>query len=155
MTNRSQVDGLAPINMIDPQAFIINNTTVAGAACDLQGVDAATIIAQVGAWGDTVSGGQIEFAVQHSDDTVAGNFVDVPNAQLTDVITLDSTVTGATATGGFGQFSSTSNDQTTFKTGYIGRKRYIRVKINGEKNLAIGNPGAVLLLKGKNSYEPV
>lgn len=154
MVNRTQVDGLAPVNMIDPQTLIINNTTVAGAACDLQGCDAATIIAQVGAWGDTVAGGQTEFALQHSDDTVSGNFVDVPNADLTDYVTLNSTVTGAAATGGFGEVSSTSNDQTTFKTGYRGNKRYIRVKINGEKNLATGTPAAVLLLKGKNSYEP-
>lgn len=155
MPNRSQVDILAPVNMVDPAVQIINNTTVAGAACDLEGYDAATIIAQIGAWGDTVAGGLIEIGLQHSDDTVAGNFVDVPDAQLTDTVAGASTVTGAVDTGVFSTVSSTSTDQKIQKTGYIGGKRYIRAKINGEKNLATGTPVAILLVKGKPANAPV
>lgn len=152
MSTRSISKNIAPVNMIDPVNQTINNTTVAGAGCDLQGYESATVIAQVGAWGDTVSGGMIEFAVQESDDN--STFTDVANANLTDTIAGASTVTGAAATGVFGKVSSTSNDQTTFRTGYVGSKRYIRIKMNGEKNLATGSPIAVLLVKGNPDLAP-
>lgn len=153
--NRTDVSNFAPVNMVDPAVQIINNTTVAGAALDLQGYDSASFYAQIGAWGDTVSGGLIEIGLQHSDDTVAGNFVDVPNADLTDTIAGASTVSGAVATGVFASVNATSNDQKVVKTGYKGNKRYVRVKINGEKNLATGTPVAVLMVKGHPGNAPV
>lgn len=154
MPNRSQVDNLNFAAMSDNAVRIINNTTVAGEATDLQGFDAVTVIADIGAWGDTVAGGLIEIGLQHSDDTVSGNFVDVPNAQLTDTIAGASTVTGAITTGVFASVSSTSNDQKVVKTGYIGAKRYIRVKFNGEKNLASGTPISVVAIEGIPNRAP-
>jgi hypothetical protein len=156
MPNRSQVDNLAFVNMIDPVLQIINNTTVAGAAIDTQGYDSVTVVAQIGAWGDTVAGGLVEFGLQHSDDTVAGNFTDVGAVNLTDTIAGASTVSGAVSSGStFANVSSTSTDQKTVKTGYRGNKRYIRLKVNGEKNLAIGTPVAVAAVLGNPSYAPV
>lgn len=153
MPNRSQVKNITTLAMADNAVQIINNTTVAGGAIDLQGYDSATIIATVGAWGDTVAGGQIELGLQHSDASGSG-FVDVPNDQLTDTIAGDSTVTGAVATGVYGQVSSTSNDQFVVKTGYIGGKRYIRSKLNGEKNLATGTPIGIVAVLGIPANAP-
>ena len=155
MPNRTQVDNLNFAAMSDNALRIINNTTVAGAAIDTQGYDAVTVIADIGAWGDTVSGGLLEIGLQHSDDTVSGNFVDVPNAELTDTVAGASTVTGAITTGVFASVSSTSNDQKVAKTGYIGTKRYLKVKFNGEKNLATGTPVSVVAIEGKASRAPV
>lgn len=154
MPNRTQSSNVALANMVDPAVQIINNTTVAGAAMDLQGVDAAYVAAQIGVWGDTVAGGLIEIGLQHSDDTVAGNFTDCAAADLTDTVSGASTVTGAIATGVFATVSATTNDQKVVKTSYRGSKRYIRVKINGEKNLATGTPIAVLLVKGNLNNAP-
>lgn len=155
MPNRSQVDNLNFAAMSDNALRIINNTTVAGAAIDTQGYDAVTVITDIGAWGDTVAGGLLEIGLQHSDDTVSGNFVDVPNAQLTDTIAGSSSVTGAIATGVFASVSATSNDQKVVKTGYIGGKRYLRVKFNGEKNLATGTPVSVVIVEGLAARAPV
>lgn len=154
MPNRSLVDNISVEDMSDNQLRIINNTTVAGGAIDLQGFDSATIVADIGVWGDTVSGGLVEIGLQESDASGSG-FTDVANADLTDTIAGASTVTGAVATGVFASVSSTSNDQKQVKTGYLGSKRYIRAKINGEKNLATGTPIAILAIKGHPSKAPV
>ena len=155
MPNRSNNKNYAAVNMVDPANRIINNTTVAGGAIDLQGYDVADIVLQIGVWADTVAGGLMEFGLQHNDDTVSGGFVDVPNSLLTDTVEAESTVSGAIATGVFAKVSSTENDQTTAKTSYIGNKRYIRLKINGEKNLANGTPSAALALLGKPAHAPI
>jgi hypothetical protein len=154
MPNRTQVDNFSLENMVDPALRIINNTTVAGGAIDLQGFDSAMVVAQIGAWGDTVSGGLLEIGLQHSETTVTGDFVDVPDDELTDTVAGASTVSGAVETGVFASVSSTSNDQKVAKTAYKGGKRYLRVKFNGEKNLATGTPVAVLVAKGNPGYAP-
>ena len=153
MPNRTQAHNSSTLNMIDPQALTANNTTVAGAAIDLQGFDSATIYAQMGVWGDTIAGGLTEFGLQESDSSGSG-FTDVANADLTDTIAAASTVTGAATTGVYANVSSTSNDQKVVVTGYKGKKRYIRAKFNVEKNQATGIPVSVLCVRGRPSYLP-
>lgn len=152
--NREQDSNLSIVQSLAAVNLTINNTTVAGGAIDLQGFDSATICADIGTWGDTVAGGMMEFAVQHSDDTVSGNFTDVADTDLTDTVTLTSTVSGGAATGGFAKVTGTSDDAKVVKTGYKGGKRYIRHKINGEKNLATGTPVSITVIKGNPHVAP-
>ena len=154
MPNREIKSASEVVQMLEAKNQIINNTTVVGAACDVSDCDAALIVANIGVWADTVSGGLIEIAVQESNDTVAGNFTDVADEDLTDTITLTSTVSGGADTGGFASVNATTNDVKVVATSYTGSKPYIRIKLNGEKNLASGTPLAVDLIKQRLRNSP-
>lgn len=154
MTNRSVVDSHNYTYTLEVDGRTTNNTTVAGSAVDLQGYDAATVLACFGDWVDTTTGG-IEIAVQHSDDTVSGNFVDVPNVELTDTIAGSSTVSGASTTGVFCRVDAAAEDDAVYKTGYLGNKRYIRVKLAATGNQSTGYELGVIVQRSKANNEPV
>lgn len=153
MMNRELAANIEPVQTLDPATLTTNNTTVAGGAVDLQGFNSATILANVGEWGDTTTGGW-EIGVQHSDDTVSGNFVDVPNDQLTDTVAGDSTVTGAQSTGVFAVVDAADEDDAVYKTGYIGAKRYLRYFLTATGNQTNGTPLAITVVKGHANIAP-
>lgn len=156
MPNRNEIDNLHIEEMYEVKAVLANNTTLKGAAIDTLGYDAVTISTSIGAWGDTVSGGLIEGVLQESDDTVDGNFTTVAATDIDgDSVVPASTVSGAGATVGLFSVSSTSNDQKSKKTAYLGRKRYLRILFNCEKNLASGTPITVKMIGNKANYSPV
>jgi len=156
MPNRNDIDTIKVEPMYEVKAVVANNTTLKGAALDLQGYDSAYVITEIGTWAATVSGGLVEVALQHSDDTVDGNFVYIPATELDgDTIAPASTVTGAAATTGITSANATTNDQKTKKTAYLGSKRYLRVVFNCEKTLDAGLPIAVHLHRGRPNYAPV
>lgn len=121
-----------------------NNATVASAAFDCQGEIEQGFIIHAAAWNgaDTVAGGFVEFNIQHSDDTVAGNFVDVPNDQLSvggfsDAINGANTITGGAATGVVHRIILNST-ATAVKSSYLGSRRFIRIKRTTQTNVASG-----------------
>ena len=92
-----------------------------GTGIDLQGFESATVIAQVGAEGITLSGtNYITFSLEHSDD----------DATYTAVATAD-VVEGTVAT-----------------IGYIGGKRYVRAVVSYEGTHGTGTPSNAVIVKG-------
>lgn len=148
MANRSLSESLSVIQALKPSTLTTNNTTVAGSAVDVAGYDVVLLEANFGTWGDTTTGG-FEIGLQHSDDTVSGNFVDVPNAELSYTVTGDNTTSGSQATGIFAKMDSTSEDDSVYTSDYLGSKRYIRYKISAEGNQSSGTIVGINFIKGR------
>lgn len=133
------------------------NTVVAGAAIEVNANDdEQAITLQTADWNasDTVAGGFVVYGLQHSDDTVSGNFVDVPNGELTTVATATSTVSGAQATGVFARVEK-DDTATLVTTTYRGNKRYIRLVRTTQTAVTNGFAHCVSLVKGRLSTAPV
>lgn len=136
---------------------LANNTAVAlsykptvttaaanGTGVDLQGYKSATLVAFIGAEGDTLSGSvYFEISLEHSDD----------NSTYTDVTQSDIT-NGTIASGGIWlKLDGTSGgdpDTTGLVTqvGYIGGKRYIRGVIAKTGTHSTGTPIGLMVIKG-------
>ena len=136
MANRSQNFNLDLRQSISPDLYQTNNTTIAGAAVDCLGYDSVTPFVSVNDWGDTSTGGW-EFGLLHSDSANTG-FVDVPNEDLTVTVAGASTVTGAQDTGVFCIIDAAAEDDAIYTTGYIGNKRYVKVKATATGNQSTG-----------------
>lgn len=104
--------GAAPV--VAPQILTATNTS---AAIDLLGFEAAALVITTGA---IVAAGDFTAKLQHSDTTVAGDFVDVPVAGL------------------IGSLPIILAADSTYKIGYIGNRRYVRsiVTRNGGTSIA-------------------
>lgn len=136
---------------------LANNTAVAlsykptvttaaanGTGVDLQGYKSATLVAFIGAEGDTLSSSvHFEISLEHSDD----------NSTYTDVTQSDIT-NGTIASGGIWlKLDGTSGgdpDTTGLVTqvGYIGGKRYIRGVIAKTGTHSNGTPIGLMVVKG-------
>lgn len=136
---------------------LANNTAVAlsykptvttaaanGTGVDLQGYKSATLVAFIGAEGDTLSGSvHFEISLEHSDDN--STFTDVTQSDITN---------GTIASGGIWlKLDGTSGgdpDTTGLVTqvGYIGGKRYIRGVIAKTGTHTNGTPIGLMVVKG-------
>lgn len=110
----------------------VQAATIKGTAIDTAGFNSVAIVVNSGA---IVSAGDFTAALQHSDTTTDGDFVDV---------------TAADQTGSFG--ASLAADASV-KAGYIGNKRYVRVVLTKNSGTSIA-AGAVAVL-GHASDRPV
>lgn len=115
-----------------------------GTGVDLQGYESATLIADVGAEGDTLSSSvYFEISLEHSDDN--STFTDVAQADIVDGtissggiwLKLDGTAGGNPDTAG-----------EIFRVGYIGGKRYIRVVLAKSGTHSNGTPIGAFVMKG-------
>ncbi len=97
----------------------VRNATAAGAAVDLQNFNAATILVTAGAWTD----GTHAVTILESADNAT--FAAVPAAQL------DGALPSVTGGGSASQ---------TYRLGYLGNKRYLRVDVT----VAGATTGAVI-----------
>ena len=105
---------------------------------DLKGYNSCEIVVAVGESGDTLAAGlNVSLELEESDDD--STYTDVADAQLL----------GATG-GGSGQFAlinDPAEDDTVYRVGYVGSKRYVRLKVNVTGTHTNGIPiGAVALL---------
>lgn len=118
-----------------------------GSAIDLQGYDDVCLTVNVGVAGDTLSGSvKWEFEVQHGDQsTVLSACADTD---------LTKAVTG-TNTGTFAVVDSLTEDETTYQTGYIGNKRYVRVVVNATGTHTNGTPIGATAILGRALNQPV
>jgi hypothetical protein len=136
---------------------LANNTAVAlsykptvttaaanGTGVDLQGYKSATLVAFIGAEGDTLSGSvYFEISLEHSDDN--STFTDVTQSDITN---------GTIASGGIWlKLDGTAGgdpDTTGLVTqvGYIGGKRYIRGVIAKTGTHSTGTPIGLMVVKG-------
>lgn len=109
------------------QAAAIN-----GNAVDLSGFSAAMVVINTGA---IAGAGDFGVKLQHSDTATGGDFVDVPAADVQ------------------GSVPATLTADGSFKLGYIGKKRFIRVAVSKAGGTSIA-AGAVVI-KGKPALAPV
>lgn len=102
----------------------VQSATLKGDTVDTQGFRTALLIVNTGA---IVSDGDYAVAMQHSDTTTDGDFVDVP---ATDLI---------------GTIPATLEATKVYRQAYIGKKRYLRAVITKTGGTSIA-AGAVFVL---------
>jgi len=134
-------------NNISPVVSIINAVKTAagnGTGVDLQGYESATVLVDVGAEGDTLSGSvYFEVSLEHSDDN--STYTDCAQADIID---------GTIAAGGiFLKLDGTTggNPDTAggiFRVGYVGGKRYVRVVLAKTGTHSNGTPLGAMVVKG-------
>lgn len=148
--------------MIDPQTVFLgthsgNNATVVSAAFDNTFESQQCVVVNYNAWNvaDTVAGGFVEVSLQHSDDTIVGSFIDVPNNQLSvnglsGGLNGASTVSGGSATGVIANIPLNAPAGVA-KASYLGNKRYVRVKRTSQTNIAAGFNMNIIMLDVPNA----
>lgn len=118
----------------------VRNADANSAGLDLQGCEAAEILVNVGASADTLSAtNTISLELEESDDN--STFTDVAEADLLGAVS-------GTTTGQFALIDSASEDEATYRVGYIGTKRYVRVVVNFSGTHTTGTPIGALAVKG-------
>lgn len=123
------VSNLAVVQALAPavQAAAAN-----GPAIDLQGFSAAMVVVNSGA---IAGAGDFGMKLQHSDTSTSGDFVDVPEDDVQGLVPATLTADG------------------TFRLGYIGSKRYVRLALTKAGGTSIA-AGAVVV-KGLPAIAPV
>lgn len=110
----------------------VQAATIKGNTIDLKGFDAATLVINTGA---IASAGDYTAKLQESDTTTDGDFTDV------------------TAVGLIGALPASLTADGSFKQGYIGFKRYIRVVVT--KNSGTSIAAGAVVIKSNAAQRPV
>lgn len=121
----------------------IGNATLSAdntpAAIDLQGFNAAEIILAIGVGGITFSGtNKIEFKLTHSDDD--STYTDVTTADMLGVTVSDSGIIKALV--------AAHAAAATYRYGYKGGKRYLKLLADFSGTHGTGTPIAAVVIKG-------
>ena len=125
LTNNIGIEqGLAPA--------VKSSASETGDPVDLRGFESATVVINTGA---IAGDGDFSVKVQHSDTTTGGDFEDVPAAKL------------------IGEFPATLEAASTYRQGYIGMKRYIRLVLTRASGTSIALGATVI--KGPPADMPV
>lgn len=110
----------------------VQAATIKGNTIDLSGFATALLVVNTGA---IVAAGDYTAKLQHSDTTTDGDFTDVAADDL------------------LGTLPASLTEDGTFRQGYTGSKRYIRVVVtkNGGTSIAAG----AVVIKGTPALAPV
>lgn len=110
----------------------VQAASINGNAVDLSGFASAIAVINTGA---IAGAGDFGAKLQHSDTSTSGDFVDVPAADVKSTVPATLTADGS------------------FKLGYLGKKRFIRVVLTkaGGTSLAAG----AVVIKGTPAMAPV
>ena len=120
---------------------VVSTTTKTSTAIDLQGYNSVTVVFSMGASGDTLSGSVYwTLKLQHSDDN--SSYEDLASTDL---------LGGATSI----VVDSSSEDETAYAFGYIGKRRYLKAVATPTGTHSTGTPLGMLALRGTPSYAPV
>lgn len=111
------------------------NTAISGTAIDRQGFSSVEFVASLGTI--TTAGTKYAIEVQESDTTTPGDFTAVADVDLL----------GTEADVGFDGDTETGKSK---KIGYIGIKRYVRVKVTPAGNTGASTFGVVAVLGHPN-----
>ena len=140
---------------------LANNTAVAlsykptvttaaanGTGVDLQGYKSATLVAYIGAEGDTLSASvYFEISLEHSDDN--SDWSDCAQADITNgTIAAGGIWLKVDGTGTAGTSGNPDSTGTVTQVGYIGGKRYVRGVIAKTGTHSTGTPIGLLVVKG-------
>jgi hypothetical protein len=130
-------------------ATLIGAATLAAdntpAAVDLLGFEGAEILLGIGAGGITFSGtNKVEFKLTHSDDD--STYSDVTTADMLGV-----TVSGS---GIIKSLVAAHAAAASYRFGYIGGKRYLKLLADFSGTHGTGTPIAAIVVKGAPQSEP-
>lgn len=115
------------------------------AAIDLQGFDAAEILLDIGVGGITFTGvNKVDFVLTHSDD--GSTYTNVADADLLGV--------SGTSNGIIKSLIAAHAAAATYRFGYIGNKRYLKLLADFSGTHATGTPIAASVLKGRPHLTP-
>ncbi len=110
----------------------VQAAAVNGSAVDLKDFASALVVVNTGA---IVGAGDFGVKLQHSDTSTSGDFIDVPAEDVK------------------GNAPATLAADSSYKLGYIGSKRFIRVSLTKTGGTSIA-AGAVII-KGRPNIAPV
>lgn len=114
---------------------------------DSQGFRSLMLVANIGESGDTLSSSvKIELEVEESSDN--STWTDVADADLIDAVS-------GTNDGTFALIDAPAEDDSVYKVGYIGDKRYVRVVVNLTGTHTNGTPVSVSAILGHAEHKPV
>lgn len=122
------------------EAIVVNNDTEGtGAVVDLVDCEAAQLIVNVGASGDTLSGTVYHsLTLQHGDLANGSDMAAVAQADV---------VGGTVTSGVFAVIDDPAEDSAVFSIGYVGSKRYIRLFVDTTGTHTNGTPMAAEVVK--------
>lgn len=128
-------------------------TDITGADVDVQGFESLEHVVTVGTSGDTLSGAlKMDLILEHADADSTGGAAGIYSA----VISADDVVGGTVdASGIFASVNSNALANAVYKIGYIGAKRFTRVKIDLTGTHTNGTNVAGLALLGNANLLPV
>lgn len=122
--------------------YAADNTPV---SVDLQGYDSAEIVLQIGAGGITFSGtNKIEFVLTHSDDDSSYSAV-----TLADMLGVTSVTSGIIKS-----LIAAHGTASTYRFGYVGGKRYLRLLADFSGTHGTGTPLGAAVIKGTPMIAP-
>lgn len=129
------------------QAAAVTNSDTNCTSVDMKGYESLMFVVNVGASADTINGSNyIELEVEDSSDD--STFSDCADADILDSVS-------ATNNGTFGLIDAASEDEATFKVGYVGDKRYVRVVLSFTGTHSTGTPISVDAIRGNAAVKPV
>ena len=147
MTTRDLHNNIKVTQVLDP-VLATGATDKTSNEIDTAGFQSLELIAHFGAAGDTLSGSQkFEAEVQHSDTSGSG-YAACADSDLI------SSVTG-TNTGCFAVVDASGEAGQSYKTGYIGSKRYVKVVINPTGSNSTGTIVGATAIQGHALNKPV
>ena len=134
---RDLANSIAVLATLAPAA---RTASADGTGVDLKGFESATVIAEVGAEGITLSGTDyITFALEHSDD----------DSTYTAVTASADVVEGTVDSSGiFATFDDNAEAPAVATIGYVGGKRYVRVVDERSGTHGSATPTAAVIVKG-------
>lgn len=135
---RDQMRSLKIVKTIDP--IVGNNTTEGtGVGVDLQGHEAATVVAHIGVSGDVLSGSVSLTPGLEESDVLASGYAAVAAADLLGAFTL---------------IDAAVEDEVVQVVGYRGTKRFIRLVITFAGTHTNGTPISGVVVLGQPRYAP-
>lgn len=135
---------LAAAIVIDPASYSADE---AGQWIDLQGFASAVVELQIGVGGITfTASNKIEFVMEHADETDQSDAAVVTDSDVQGVSGISSGIVKALTAA----HASASNTEI----GYVGGKRYVKVKADFSGTHGSGTPIAALVVRGAPNYAP-
>lgn len=121
--------------MLDP--IVVTADATCTGVLDMLGCCEALIIAHIGLTAATLDGSNyLEVQLEHSNTTTDGDYVAVPNADLSNYVT-------GSAVGTLCVIDAAADDNQAYMTSYNGSKRYVRAKVN-ETGTVVGLPVSII-----------
>jgi hypothetical protein len=135
---------VSPVVALGPIAATTDQTS---GAVDLQGFGSAMVLVQAGIGGITFDGtNKLEFRLQHSETTTAGDFVDVVQADVNG-LTLGSN-------GIIRALIAAHAAPSVTEASYVGNRRYLRVIADFSGTHGAATPFAVTIVRGHPEQQP-
>ena len=133
---------VAVATLIGAATLAADNTP---SSVDLQGFDSAEILLAIGAGGITFSGtNKVEFVLTHSDDD--STYTAVADADMLGVSSITSGIIKS--------LTSAHAAAASYRFGYKGGKRYLKLLADFSGTHGTGTPIAAMVLKGDANLKP-